>query len=120
MTDIDQPVLRPRRLRQTPALRRMVAETSVEPRQLVLPLFLREGIDAPVPIGSMPGQVQHTRDSLRKAVAEAAEAGIGGVMLFGVPGAQDARRSGAVGPRRPPHRPRPRPGGAGGPAPARV
>jgi porphobilinogen synthase len=76
----------------------MVAETSVEPRQLVLPMFLREGIDAPVPISSMPGQVQHTRDSLRKAVAEAAEAGIGGVMLFGVPETKDAVGSGAVDP----------------------
>ncbi|MDH2414259.1 porphobilinogen synthase [Nocardioides sp. CER19] len=98
MTEIEKPVIRPRRLRQTPALRRMVAETSVEPRQLVLPMFLREGIDAPVPIGSMPGQVQHTRDSLRKAVAEAAEAGIGGVMLFGVPETKDAVGSGAIDP----------------------
>jgi porphobilinogen synthase len=98
MTEFEPPVIRPRRLRQTPALRRMVAETSVEPRQLVLPMFLREGIDAPVPISSMPGQVQHTRDSLRKAVAEAAEAGIGGVMLFGVPETKDAVGSGAIDP----------------------
>src|SRR4051794_22885892 len=98
MTEFQPPVIRPRRLRQTPALRRMVAETAVEPRQLVLPLFVREGIDAPVPITSMPGQVQHTRDSLRKAVAEAAEAGIGGVMLFGVPETKDAVGSGALDP----------------------
>ena len=97
---IEKPVIRPRRLRQTPALRRMVAETSVEARQLVLPVFVREGIDAPVPISSMPGVVQHTRDSLKKAVAEAAEAGIGGVMLFGVPedGRKDAEGSQALDP----------------------
>ncbi|SFC21486.1 porphobilinogen synthase [Nocardioides terrae] len=98
MTEIDRPVIRPRRLRQTPALRRMVAETSVEPRHLVLPVFVREGIDAPVPISSMPGQVQHTRDSVRKAAAEAAEAGIGGLMLFGVPSVKDAVGSGALDP----------------------
>lgn len=98
MPEFEPPVIRPRRLRQTPALRRMVAETSVEPRQLVMPLFVREGIDAPVPISSMPGQVQHTRDSLRKAVAGAAEAGIGGVMLFGVPESKDAVGSGALDP----------------------
>src|SRR6478672_1788307 len=96
MTEFEPPVVRPRRLRQTPALRRMVAETTIAPRQLVMPLFVREGIGEPVPISSMPGQVQHTRDSLRKAVAEAAEAGIGGVMLFGVPESKDAVGSGAV------------------------
>jgi len=95
---MDVPVIRPRRLRQTPALRRLVAETSVEPRQLVLPMFVREGIAEPVPIGSMPGVVQHTRDSLRKAVAEAAEAGVGGVMLFGVPAVKDPEGSGALDP----------------------
>ncbi|MDP2772381.1 MAG: porphobilinogen synthase, partial [Nocardioides sp.] len=63
------PVVRPRRLRATPALRRMVAETSVEARQLVLPLFVREGLDEPRPISSMPGVVQHTRSSLRAAAA---------------------------------------------------
>ncbi len=92
------PVVRPRRLRRTPALRRLVAETTVEPRQLVLPAFVREGIGEPVPIGSMPGVVQHTRDSLRKAAAEAASLGLGGIMLFGVPAAKDARGSGAVDP----------------------
>jgi porphobilinogen synthase len=64
----------------------------------VLPLFVREGADAPVPISSMPGVVQHTRDTLRKAAAEAAELGLGGVMLFGVPEHKDARGSGAVDP----------------------
>ncbi len=89
------PEIRPRRLRRTPAIRRLVAETSVEPRQLVLPMFVREGSSEPMPISSMPGVVQHTRDSLRKAVAEAAEAGLGGVMLFGIPASKDARGSGA-------------------------
>jgi porphobilinogen synthase len=90
------PVTRPRRLRRTAAIRRLVAETSLEPRQLVLPVFVREGATEPTPISSMPGVVQHTRDSLRKAVAEAAELGLGGVMLFGVPLTKDARGSGAV------------------------
>jgi porphobilinogen synthase len=100
MSSIERPVIRPRRLRQTPALRRMVAETSVEARQLVLPMFVREGAAEPVPIASMPGQVQHSRDSLRKAVAEAAEAGIGGVVLFGVPedDKKDAEGSQAIDP----------------------
>jgi porphobilinogen synthase len=92
------PTVRPRRLRTTPALRRMVAETSVEARQLVLPLFVREGLDEPRPISSMPGVVQHSRSSLRKAVAEAAELGLGGVMLFGVPEHKDATGSGALDP----------------------
>ncbi len=89
------PQHRPRRLRRTPALRRLVAETCVEPRQLVLPLFVREGASEPTPISSMPGVVQHSRDSLRKAVAEAAELGLGGVMLFGVPARKDPTGSGA-------------------------
>src|SRR6476619_5377675 len=92
------PSVRPRRLRTTPALRRMVAETSLEARQLVLPVFVREGISEPQPISSMPGVVQHTRSSLLKAVAEAAELGLGGVMLFGIPEEKDATGSGAVDP----------------------
>ncbi|WP_239456370.1 porphobilinogen synthase [Nocardioides solisilvae] len=76
----------------------MVTEVAVEPRQLVLPLFVREGLDEPRPISSMPGVVQHTRDSLRAAAAEAAELGLGGVMLFGVPEHKDATGSGAVDP----------------------
>lgn len=79
-------------------MRRLVSETEVRPRQLVLPMFVREGATEPSPIGSMPGVVQHTRDSLRKAVARAASAGIGGVMLFGVPEHHDATGSGAVDP----------------------
>ena len=92
------PEVRPRRLRRTPALRRLVAETTLEARQLVLPVFVREGASEPTPISSMPGVVQHSRDSLRKAVAEAAGLGLGGVMLFGVPEQKDARGSGGVDP----------------------
>lgn len=92
------PVVRPRRLRTSPAMRRLTAQTRVHPAQLVLPLFAREGAAAPVPISSMPGQVQHTRDSLRAAAAAAAAAGIGGVMLFGVPTSRDATGTGATDP----------------------
>jgi porphobilinogen synthase len=92
------PTDRPRRLRTTPALRRLVAETDVRPRHLVLPVFVAEGLDAPKPISSMPGVVQHTRETLRKAAAEAAAAGLGGIMLFGVPAHHDATGSGALDP----------------------
>jgi porphobilinogen synthase len=92
------PDIRPRRLRRTPALRRLVAETDVAAHQLVLPLFVREGAAEPTPISSMPGVVQHTRDTLKKAAAEAVAAGLGGVMLFGVPEAKDATGSGATDP----------------------
>jgi porphobilinogen synthase len=71
-------------------MRRLVAETHLHPNQLILPAFVREGIGEPVPISSMPGVVQHTRDSLRKAAVEAASAGVGGIMLFGVPEVKDA------------------------------
>ena len=89
---------RPRRLRQTPALRRLVRETRLSPSDLVLPLFVREGAVEPQPIASMPGVVQHSRASLRLAAREAVAAGIGGLMLFGVPGTRDARGSGADDP----------------------
>lgn len=79
------PGTRPRRLRTTPAMRRMVAETRLHPADFILPAFVREGVSEPVPIGSMPGVVQHTRDSLKKAAAEAVAAGVSGIMLFGVP-----------------------------------
>jgi porphobilinogen synthase len=92
------PDSRPRRLRVSPAVRALVAETRLRPQQLVLPMFVREGASDPVPITSMPGVVQHTRDSARKAVADAAERGVGGVMLFGVPERKDARGSGATDP----------------------
>ena len=92
------PPQRPRRLRQTPALRRLVAETRLHPADLVLPVFVKEGPTEPVPIGSMPGVVQHTLDSLRKAAQEAVAAGLGGLMLFGIPRAKDAIGSGAADP----------------------
>ncbi|MFJ8434029.1 porphobilinogen synthase [Kitasatospora sp. NPDC094019] len=92
------PEQRPRRLRRTPALRRLVAETSLEPRHLVLPMFVKEGATEPVPIGPMPGVVQHTRDSLRKAVVEAVDAGVGGVILFGIPLEYDADGSRGLDP----------------------
>jgi porphobilinogen synthase len=92
------PAERPRRLRRTPALRRLVAETIVEPEHLVLPLFVREGAAEARPIPSMPGVVQHSRDTLRKAALEAVEAGVGGLMLFGVPETRDAMGSGADDP----------------------
>jgi porphobilinogen synthase len=79
-------------------LRRLVAETTVEARRLVLPVFVREGAEEPVPISSMPGIVQHTRETLRKTAVEAAELGLGGIMLFGIPARKDARGSGAVDP----------------------
>jgi porphobilinogen synthase len=92
------PTSRPRRLRTTPAMRRLVSETSVQARQLVLPVFVKEGATEPVPISSMPGVVQHTRDSLRKAAAEAVTAGVGGIMLFGVPATRDAVGSAGTDP----------------------
>ena len=72
------PADRPRRLRRTAALRRLVAETRLHPAELVLPLFVKEGITQPQPVRSMPGVVQHTQDSLRAAAAEAVAAGVGG------------------------------------------
>ena len=92
------PDVRPRRLRGTRALRAMVAETSLRPAELVLPVFIKEGLAEPVPIGSMPGVVQHTRESLRKAAAEAVEAGVGGIIVFGVPAVKDGRGSAADDP----------------------
>lgn len=89
------PVDRPRRLRRTAALRRLVAETRLHPADLVLPLFVKEGIAQPQPVGSMPGVWQHTPDSLRGAATEAVEAGVGGLILFGIPAVKDAQGSGA-------------------------
>ncbi|MGW4638211.1 porphobilinogen synthase [Sphaerisporangium sp. NPDC004334] len=93
MTDAQFPVARPRRLRSGPAMRRMVAGTRLHPAELVLPMFVKEGVTEPQPVSSMPGVVQHTRDSLRKAAHEAAEAGVGGLILFGIPEVKDARGS---------------------------
>jgi porphobilinogen synthase len=92
------PVSRPRRLRRTLPLRRLVASVSIRPAGLVQPLFIKEGIDEPQPVLSMPGVVQHTRDSLRKAAAEAVAAGVGGLILFGIPAVKDGRGSAADDP----------------------
>jgi len=92
------PRIRPRRLRATPALRRLVGETDVAARHLVLPVFVREGLSAPQPISSMPGVEQHSLDSVCALAARAAGAGLGGIMLFGVPSTRDAVGSGATDP----------------------
>jgi porphobilinogen synthase len=89
------PVARPRRLRRTAAMRRLVAQSAVRPADLVLPLFVKEGISEPRPVASMPGVMQHTRDSLRKAASDAVGAGVGGLILFGIPAVKDARGSAA-------------------------
>jgi len=89
------PQRRLRRLRRTPALRRLVAETHVHVDDLVAPLFVRDGIDQPRPIASLPGVVQHTRESLRKEVAELAALGVPAIVLFGVPATKDHVGSGA-------------------------
>ena len=89
---------RPRRLRSSAAMRRLVSETRLHPAELILPLFVREGIADPVAISSMPGVMQHSLDSMRAALVAAAEAGIGGVMLFGVPEQKDALGTGATDP----------------------
>ncbi|HNN47384.1 MAG TPA: porphobilinogen synthase [Marmoricola sp.] len=92
------PQTRMRRLRRTPALRGLVEQTHLQAAQLVLPVFVREGITEPLPVTSMPGVVQHTRDTLREVVTQAAQAGLGGVMLFGIPAQKDACGSGGVDP----------------------
>ena len=84
------PTIRPRRLRSTPAMRALVRETHVDPAKLIWPVFVRDDIDEPREIDAMPGQYQHTIDSLRRAAAEAAEAGVGAIDLFGVPSHRDA------------------------------
>jgi porphobilinogen synthase len=92
------PQRRPRRLRRTPAMRRLVAETRLGVDDLVAPLFVREGIDEPRPISSLPGVVQHTRESLRREVTELADLGIDAVILFGIPEQKDPEGSGASDP----------------------
>jgi porphobilinogen synthase len=92
------PIVRPRRLRTTAAIRRMVAETRVHPAELILPMFVKEGLTEPRLITSLPGVVQHSRESLRKAAAEAVQAGVGGIMVFGVPAQRDEIGSGATDP----------------------
>ena len=90
--------VRPRRARTSPAMRRLLAQTRLHPAELVLPVFVREGLDEPRPIASMPGVVQHSRESLRRAATDAAAAGLGGIMLFGVPAHRDATGTGATDP----------------------
>jgi porphobilinogen synthase len=92
------PRQRPRRLRRTPALRALVRETDLAPRNLIAPVFVKEGIADPVPIASMPGQVQHTLESLRKEATEIAGKGVLAFMLFGVPARKDAEGSEAWNP----------------------
>ncbi|MDQ1730450.1 MAG: porphobilinogen synthase [Pseudonocardiales bacterium] len=87
-----------RRLRRTPALRKLASDISVRPADLILPMFVAEGLSEPRPISSMPGVLQHTSDSLVKAAIEAVQAGVGGLMLFGVPTTKDAVGSGADDP----------------------
>ncbi len=90
--------VRPRRLRATPALRGLVRETRLHPAQLILPVFVAEGASEPRPIGSMPGVVQHTLETLVATARDVAAAGLGGIMIFGVPTAKDAIGSGATDP----------------------
>jgi porphobilinogen synthase len=92
------PERRLRRLRRTPALRRLVAEYRVTVDDLIAPLFVKEGIDTPEPVASMPGVVQHTQESLRKEVRALCDLGVPGVMLFGVPAHKDARGTQADAP----------------------
>ncbi|GAB3968589.1 porphobilinogen synthase [Plantactinospora veratri] len=92
------PEIRPRRLRRSPAIRRLVEETRLAPAELVLPMFVKEGLAEPRAIASMPGVVQHSRESLRKAAAEAVHAGVGGIMLFGIPAQKDETGSGGTDP----------------------
>ncbi len=92
------PVGRPRRLRRTPALRALVAETRLHPGDLVLPMFVKEALSEPAPLGSMPGVLQHTRDSLKSAASAAVAAGVGGLMIFGIPAERDAVGSAATDP----------------------
>jgi porphobilinogen synthase len=92
------PEIRPRRLRRNAAVRRLVSETRVDPAELVVPMFVKEGLTEPRAIGSLPGVLQHSRDSLRKAAVEAVQAGVGGIMLFGVPAERDATGSGGIDP----------------------
>lgn len=92
------PQTRPRRLRGTPALRRLVAEQRLGGSELILPAFIREDLTEPCPIGSMPGVVQHTADSLKRVAVQAAEQGLGGIMLFGIPADRDPSGSAALEP----------------------
>ncbi|WBB74303.1 porphobilinogen synthase [Micromonospora sp. WMMD1128] len=92
------PEIRPRRLRRNAAVRRLVSETRVAPAELVMPMFVKEGLTEPRAVASLPGVLQHSRDSLRKAAVEAVQAGVGGIMLFGVPATRDETGSGGLDP----------------------
>ncbi|WP_218712835.1 porphobilinogen synthase [Arthrobacter sp. BF1] len=92
------PQQRPRRMRTTPAMRRLVSEYSVAPADLILPVFIREDLSDPKPITSMPGVVQHTTASLIEAAREAVKLGLGGIMLFGIPALRDATGTAGVDP----------------------
>jgi porphobilinogen synthase len=92
------PLSRPRRLRRTRVLRELARETRVSRRDLVAPLFVKEGIDEPLPISSMPGHHQHTLESLRKEAAELAALGVPALLLFGIPAHKDAEGSQALAP----------------------
>ncbi len=98
-TNAPFPTGRPRRLRRTPAIRRLVAETRLHAADLVLPMFVKESLSEPSPLGSMPGVLQHTRDSLKAAAVAAVNAGVGGLMIFGIPAQRDAIGSAATDPR---------------------
>ncbi|MBG0739503.1 porphobilinogen synthase [Paeniglutamicibacter antarcticus] len=92
------PQHRPRRLRATNALRRMTSEYRLAPAELILPAFIREGLSGPLAISSMPGVVQHSTESLKRAAVQAVESGVGGIMLFGVPATRDATGSASLDP----------------------
>lgn len=92
------PIIRPRRLRSTPAMRRLVSEVRLHPTDLVLPMFVKESLSQPAPLSGMPGVVQHTLDSLLDAAREAVAAGVGGLMLFGIPEVRDETGSQADDP----------------------
>jgi len=92
------PAVRPRRLRRTPALRRLVAQTRLHPADLVLPMFVKESLTEPAPLTSMPGVLQHTRESLKAAATQAVSAGVGGLMIFGIPEVRDGIGSRATDP----------------------
>ncbi|MBE8145996.1 porphobilinogen synthase [Brevibacterium casei] len=92
------PIIRPRRLRSTPAMRRLVSEVRLHPADLVLPMFVKESLSQPAPLSGMPGVVQHTLDSLLDAAREAVAAGVGGLMLFGIPEVRDETGSQADDP----------------------
>ena len=89
---------RPRRLRQSAPMRNLVAQNRLAPADLILPVFVKEGTNEPIDISSMPGVQQHSMDSLKAAAHDAVEAGVGGIMLFGVPETLDARGTAGVDP----------------------